>query len=144
MNTSKEYLEQADKDRFEYLSKVMKAARANGSLREVEYWHQKIEEFHDHVESRTNESSETEVLVHMDSHDEQKDEDEGWIVWRGRSSNGCRYCPVERGTLVDVKYRDGEVKYNLKALLAVSGRDATFSFWIHNGFSNDIVAYRLA
>ena len=126
MNTPKEYLEQADKDRFEYLSKVMKAARANGSLREVEYWHQKIEEFHDHVESRTNESS----------------EDEGWIAWKGsRDGNDC---PVGEGTLVDVKYRDGEVRYNLKALSKLSGRGVTLPYWEHDGIGNDIVAYRLS
>ncbi|MEJ8688644.1 hypothetical protein WM027_17640 [Klebsiella pneumoniae] len=61
-----------------------------------------------------------------------------WIEWGGGE------CPVPRGTLVDVRYRDGR---QLNALSANDGtlnpRDASFVFWRNDGSENDIIAYRL-
>lgn len=63
---------------------------------------------------------------------------EGWIEWSGGE------CPVPRGTLVDVRYRDGK---QLNALSANYGtlnpRDASFVFWRNDGSEKDIIAYRL-
>lgn len=62
----------------------------------------------------------------------------GWIEWGGGE------CPVTRGTLVDVRYRDGK---QLNALSANYGtlnpRDASFVFWCNYGCEKDIIAYRL-
>ena len=65
---------------------------------------------------------------------------EGWIRHRGGN------CPVEAGTLVDVRYRDGEIRYKRKAL---SDSDCASENWIHEEDKNsdlakcDIMAYRL-
>lgn len=63
---------------------------------------------------------------------------DGWIEWGGGE------CPVPRGTLVDVRYRDGR---QLNALSANDGtlnpRDASFVFWRNDGSEKDIIAYRL-
>lgn len=63
---------------------------------------------------------------------------EGWIEWAGGE------CPVEKGVLVDVRYRDGR---QLIALSANDGtlnsRDASFVFWRNDGSEKDIIAYRL-
>lgn len=62
---------------------------------------------------------------------------DGWIEWGGGE------CPVPRGTLVDVRYRDGR---QLNALSANDGtlnpRDASFVFWRNDGSEKDIIAYR--
>lgn len=63
---------------------------------------------------------------------------EGWIEWGGGE------CPLPRGALVDVRYRDGK---QLNALSANYGtlnpRDASFVFWRNCGCEKDIIAYRL-
>lgn len=58
---------------------------------------------------------------------------EGWIEWGGGE------CPVERGTIVDVKHRDGEISLNAESL---SGKAET---WSHEETEHpgDIIAYRL-
>lgn len=56
---------------------------------------------------------------------------DGWIEWGGGE------CPVEKGTLVDVKHRDGEVYQNKPAI----GDNNVC--WSHTGFHGDIIAYRL-
>lgn len=67
------------------------------------------------------------------------EKNEGWIKWGGGK------CPVDDGVLVDVKYRDGEVGFNLPANgLTDDARDASGSFWHNDVNNNDIVAYRLA
>lgn len=59
-----------------------------------------------------------------------------WIEW-----NGGEY-PVEEGTLVDVKYRDGEVATGVPALRK-SGKPRAARFWGNRGDAYDIIAYRL-
>lgn len=62
-----------------------------------------------------------------------------WIEWSGGA------CPVPSGTLVDVIYRDGETLYGLRAdEFNDTKRDASSSFWQHDGALNDIVRYRMA
>lgn len=62
-----------------------------------------------------------------------------WIDWNGGK------CPVEQGTLVDVKYRDGEILCRIPANKPHPGmRDAQASFWRNEARENDIVAYRLS
>lgn len=64
---------------------------------------------------------------------------EGWIEWGGGK------CPVEKGTLVDVRYRDSQAyqdKIGIPAL-AYDGYGATYHHWLHDGMMNDIIAYRL-
>lgn len=51
-------------------------------------------------------------------------------------------CPVAQGTLVDVTYRDNEIKTKLPALLSAPGRDASWPFWQNDNQSNDIVWWR--
>jgi hypothetical protein len=63
--------------------------------------------------------------------------DEGWIEWGGGE------CPVEEGTLIDVRYRDGEEKFGLNALWNEDGRDSSENFWHNDDYNVDIVAYRL-
>lgn len=52
METAKEYLENADRHLFEYLTQNLNSARNFGDIKDVEYWHQKIEELHDHIKGR--------------------------------------------------------------------------------------------
>lgn len=63
-----------------------------------------------------------------------------WIEWNGGE------CPVERGTLVDVRYRSGDEKFGLFAGVHAEGGDddAGPAYWEHDDFYNDIVAYRLS
>lgn len=63
---------------------------------------------------------------------------EGWIEWKGGE------CPVPRGTLVDVRYRDSAERHNIPALELVPGDDASYAYWKNEGVSNDIIAYRLS
>lgn len=56
---------------------------------------------------------------------------EGWIEWGGGN------CPVEKGTLIDVKHRDGEIYQNKPAMGENNSR------WSHFGSHGDIIAYRL-
>lgn len=62
-----------------------------------------------------------------------------WIDWPGGE------CPVPRGTLVDVRYRDSQAypdRIGTPALVA-GGHGATYHHWLHDGMRNDIIAYRL-
>nr|DAE56104.1 MAG TPA: hypothetical protein [Caudoviricetes sp.] len=52
---------------------------------------------------------------------------EGWIEWGGGE------CPVEEGTLVDVRFRDGYDDRNIEAIDLL---------WNHDNWSADIIAYR--
>ena len=62
-----------------------------------------------------------------------------WIEWSGGA------CPVPCGELVDVIYRDGGTLYGLPAdKINDTERDASCSFWRHDGAPNDIVRYRKA
>ena len=56
---------------------------------------------------------------------------DGWIEWGGWN------CPVEKGTLIDVKHRDGEIYQNKPAMGDNNTR------WSHTGSRGDIIAYRL-
>lgn len=56
---------------------------------------------------------------------------DGWIEWGGGE------CPVERGVLVEVKYRN-EKNYHIKGV----NRAWEWS-WEHHGTEGDIIAYRL-
>lgn len=62
---------------------------------------------------------------------------EGWIEWGGGA------CPVEEGTLVDVKYRDGDDFPDALGVPALSGYGTGSAFWELDGYNNDIIAYRL-
>jgi hypothetical protein len=65
---------------------------------------------------------------------------DGWIRHRGGK------CPVEAGTLVDVRYRGGQVNEHVKALESCKTGSITShkaSSWSHYGSQNDIMAYRL-
>lgn len=65
--------------------------------------------------------------------------DGGWIAWGGGE------CPVAEGTLVDVRYRDGDEKSCITALTnSPGGRDASADYWMNEGFSADIVSYRIS
>lgn len=56
---------------------------------------------------------------------------DGWIRHRGGK------CPVEKGTLIDVRYRDGEIRVECEAL------DDDCSDWSHTCSLGDILAYRI-
>ena len=59
---------------------------------------------------------------------------DGWIEWKGGE------CPVEKGALVDVIWKDGTERVGVKAL-HIGG--AGHKFWVADGMVNDIIAYRL-
>lgn len=61
----------------------------------------------------------------------------GWIEWGGGA------CPVEEGTLVDVKYRDGDDFPDALGVPALSDCGTGSAFWELDGYNNDIIAYRL-
>lgn len=64
---------------------------------------------------------------------------DGWIEWGGGE------CPVPEGALVDVRYRNSEKFPDTfgTIALAVGGYGATGRHWNHDGYPNDIIAYRL-
>lgn len=66
---------------------------------------------------------------------------DGWIEWGGGD------CPVPRGTLVDVRYRNGEENHHVGAGLsfcdAGSNPDLNAEDWSKDDASLDIIAYRL-
>lgn len=70
---------------------------------------------------------------------------DGWIEWKGGE------CPVERGTLVDVKYSGGEENFGVSALtegwhedhVRGSNRKRTAANWVDILPVSGIVAYRL-
>ncbi|UCQ36410.1 hypothetical protein AABD69_09110 [Edwardsiella piscicida] len=68
-----------------------------------------------------------------------KPDADGWCEWKGGK------IPVVRGTLVDVKYRDGVEESAVPAghFASFWKRDASQPFWCHDYVCNDIVAYRL-
>ncbi len=70
-------------------------------------------------------------------------DDEGWIEWGGGL---VPECPVPPGTLIDVKYRNGEAKTRLKAYINMPENDwdAGPCFWLDENRPGDIVAYRLS
>lgn len=55
--------------------------------------------------------------------------DDGWIEWHGGE------CPVPAGTLIDLRFRDGDV---LERVMSYEWR------WCHEGWDADIVAYRIS
>lgn len=65
----------------------------------------------------------------------------GWIEWGGGE------CPVEKGTLVDVRYRNGEENHHVGAGLSFcdtgSNPDLCAEDWSKDDTSSDIIAYRL-
>lgn len=65
---------------------------------------------------------------------------DGWIEWSGSE------CPVEAGTIVDVKHRDGDIGIRCHAGLSSSepdgGGHATAKDWSHLNEGGDIIAYR--
>ena len=70
---------------------------------------------------------------------EYTSDEESWIEWEGGE------CPVPRGELVDVVYRDAKTLYCLPAdEIHCTSRDASCIFWRHDGDPSDIVRYRRA
>lgn len=66
---------------------------------------------------------------------------DGWIEWGGGE------CPVPRGTLVDVRYRNGEENHHVGAGVPFddtgSNHDRNAMDWEDDGSLLDIIAYRL-
>lgn len=79
------------------------------------------------------------ISVKIETGDNFVADNESWIPHTGGK------CPVKRGTLVDVKYRDGEVILQLPANTLVSeyNRDASSCFWEDESCDCDIIAYRV-
>lgn len=64
---------------------------------------------------------------------------EGWIEWGGGE------CPVEKGTRVDVRHRDGDEGFEKLPGEWGAGRgNAAACKWTHSGRPGDIIAYRLS
>lgn len=61
-----------------------------------------------------------------------------WIKWEGGE------CPVPKGTLIDVKYRDGHKQKGCPAGPTPGEFERNASFWGNAGAPSDIIAYRLA
>lgn len=66
---------------------------------------------------------------------------EGWIEWGGGE------CPVPTGTLVDVRYRNGEENHHIGAGISFddtgSNPDRNAEDWNNDGSPFDIISYRL-
>lgn len=66
---------------------------------------------------------------------------EGWIEWGGGE------CPAPTGTLVDVRYRNGEENHHIGAGISFddtgSNPDRNAEDWNNDGSPLDIIAYRL-
>lgn len=66
---------------------------------------------------------------------------DGWIEWAGGK------CPVEEGTLVDVRYRNGHENHHVHAgeWCDDTGSDPAWCAenWTHSNNNHDIIAYRL-
>ena len=63
---------------------------------------------------------------------------DGWIPWEGGA------CPVEVGTRVDAKFRDGEKAYNVPAGDCAEDPDSRSALdWYHMESDYDIIAYRV-
>lgn len=61
-----------------------------------------------------------------------------WIEWQGGE------CPVPKGTMIDVRFRDGAQRDNIPALeILTETREASEAFWDDDGMENDIIAYRV-
>ena len=60
-----------------------------------------------------------------------------WIDWSGGDM------PVPRGTLVDIRCRDGEVFHSQPAGQDAGPYRSHASHWAHTGSFSDIVAYRV-
>lgn len=72
-----------------------------------------------------------------------------WVKWDGslyRKGDMCGGVPLPRGTLVDVMFRDKAIYYGLPLGENIPGneRGAHSSFWKHDEWDNDIIAYRIA
>lgn len=63
---------------------------------------------------------------------------DGWIEWHVGD------CPVEKGTMVDVKHRCGDIHLNQTALLRAPLPDGCAEDWDNDGVRSDIIAYRLS
>ena len=64
---------------------------------------------------------------------------DSWIPWAGGE------CPVAKGVLVDVRFRDGEELLSVPAQTRLPiHREANGRFWYDEGMGNDIIAYRIA
>ena len=74
-------------------------------------------------------------------------EGDGWIEWDGskyEKDTEDLFTPVPRGTLVDVRFRDGMVYERVEAGVSLTKpRDAAGAYWENEGATNDIIAYRI-
>lgn len=69
----------------------------------------------------------------------------GFTRWPGATD--AVPCPVDRGIRVNIVFRDGEVLYDVPALVPhgdIDVRDASKSFWKHEKFDSDIVGWQFA
>ena len=64
-------------------------------------------------------------------------ENEGWIEWSGGE------CPVADDYFVDIRFRFGMVRHSVVAGDFVDADDS-LNYWIHDGDTHDIIAYRIA
>lgn len=64
---------------------------------------------------------------------------DGWLEWGGGE------CPVETGTLVDIRIRNGKESHGVRANESTYrvNPDASYPFWRKDGKGGDIIAYRL-
>lgn len=63
--------------------------------------------------------------------------DNDWIEWSGGD------CPVKKGTLLDVRYRDGYIEYKIPSLIPIHGTMRKATNWFHHETDGDIVAYKI-
>lgn len=61
---------------------------------------------------------------------------DGWIEWKGGE------CPVDEGTLIDVRYRDGHEQVGCECGVWRSELYGTH-YWLNSGGKSNIIAYRL-
>jgi hypothetical protein len=77
---------------------------------------------------------------HLNTYVNRTQEKDGWILHHGGK------CPVDAGTVVDVRYRSGTQNNHVKALFSTNTGGSlglTAFTWAHYETKNDIMAYRL-
>lgn len=68
----------------------------------------------------------------------EKFKDGSWTQWNGGE------CPVPKGTMIDVRYRDGYIEENIPTMESPVDDGRTAESWDHLGSEADIVFYRLS
>ena len=93
----------------------------------------------DNTTDTPHEDSIHDLVAYAGLYGEARMASDGWIAWGGWDE-----CPLEIGTIIDAKYRDGFVEKRVPAgdyNYSLDSRAA--KDWCHTGSDYDIIAYRI-